>query len=57
MSFEVWIGLTHKLPIALSPYVFNPASRFCHDWRLVAAACFEQEHADVGIFGRAARNN
>jgi hypothetical protein len=48
--------LIHKLPIALAPEVFKPASRFCHAWHLAAAACFEQEHAAVGIFGQAARN-
>jgi len=55
-SFEVWIGLIHKVPIALAPEVFKPPSCFCNAWHLVAAACFEQEHADVGIFGQAARN-
>jgi hypothetical protein len=30
--------------------------RFGHAWHLVAAACFEQEHADVGIFSQTARN-
>src|SRR5258707_10362192 len=53
-SFEAWIGLIDKLPIALAPEVFKPASCFRHAWHVVAAACFEQEHADVGIFGQAA---
>src|SRR6266550_1161664 len=56
-SIEVWIGLAYKLPIALGPEVFNPASRFCHAWHLVAAACFEQEHADVTVFGQTTRHH
>jgi hypothetical protein len=43
----VWIGLAYKLPIAAGPWVFNSARCFCHAWHLVAAACFEQQHANV----------
>ncbi len=55
--FEVRIGLGQKLPIALAPEVFKPASRFCDAWHIVAAACFKQEHADIGILCQAASHH
>src|SRR5258708_6967160 len=55
--FEVWIGLSHKLPIALAPEVCKPASRFCHAWHIVGVACFEQEHANVWILCQVARHH
>src|SRR5258708_20344022 len=56
-SFEVWIGLSHKFPIALAPEVFKPASRFCHAWHIDGAACFEQENANVWILCQVARHH
>jgi len=50
------LGWAHKRPIALAAEVFKPPTRFRHAWHIVAAACFEQQHADIGIFGKAARN-
>ncbi len=57
-SIEVWIGLIHKLPIALGPEVFKPSEPLLS--RLAPRRCRllrSKSTLIVGIFGQAARNH